>query len=114
MWPDHRIPDEPAQLADLVAQVPGHQLKQETQGLPAMLIHCSLGVQRSPAFLAAYIGRQMWTANRRANLLGIMRYIRRNRWRAFGYGDPFAQVQIVFGVLQVIAMRHEMEGSKSS
>lgn len=56
----------------------------------------------------------MWYDERRANLLGVMRYIRRHRWRAFGYGDPFAQVQIVFGVMQVIAMRQQMEGSKSS
>lgn len=109
-WPDESMPDEIrlTRLADLVTYVQVHQRKQSKLDPPlsAICAHCSLGIQRSAAFLAAFIGNQMWIRSRRANVLGILQYIRRHRWMAFGMGQPFLQVRIVYRIVEVIAARY--------
>lgn len=38
-------------------------------------------------------------------MLGIVRYIRRHRLMAFALGNPFSQIKIVFGVMEVVEKR---------
>lgn len=116
MWPDEMpSQDDLIKLAEAIAHV---RVQQRTKSkdanlpLPGFLAHCSVGCERSAAFVAAYIGNQMWIGSKRMNVLGILQFVRRHRWKAFGLGEPDVQVRIVYRVIEIIAMRYADHAGK--
>lgn len=94
-------------LAEVIERLAEHNARLCRMELSGVLMHCSNGVERSPVLLAAYVGRQIWEKNDKVNVLGILRYIHRHRYEAFGRGHVGMQIQVVFDVMRILATRIE-------
>lgn len=89
---------------DIISFTQCHHDYMTKAGRPGLLIHHLEGVNVTAGFLAAYFGRQMLLDQRRVNVSGICRYIRKYRHKAFTHDkNSLEQIQLVFMVLGTFA-----------
>lgn len=106
------MPKDVTKLSDIVTVVQLYHEQQIIHSLNGILIHHTAGVNRSAAFAAMYIGRQMWLHQSKVNVKGILRYIRRYRHGAYTtFSDSPKQVQFVYQFMESLVKR--MNGRSS-
>ena len=75
VWPDHGVPEYPAQLLHFVYKV---MLENPTRNGP-MVVHCSAGVGRTGTFITLFTQLQRIRAERSVDIFGFVRSMRRRR-----------------------------------
>ncbi|XP_025087160.1 receptor-type tyrosine-protein phosphatase R-like isoform X2 [Pomacea canaliculata] len=79
-WPDHKPPDSPSMLLELVNEVELRRFKQDSvtpQG--PVVVHCSAGIGRTGCFVAISIGIRQLREEHSVDILGIVCCMRQDR-----------------------------------
>ena len=75
VWPDHGVPEYPAQLLHFVYKV----LQEEPLKEGPMVVHCSAGVGRTGTFITLFTQLQRIKAEGNLDVFGFVRSMRRRR-----------------------------------
>lgn len=69
--------------------------------LPAVMFQCTTGIGDSASFCAIYIGNQMMAHRNKVNVVGIIKYIRKQRHGAFTLiKNSYKHLQIIYAALE--------------
>jgi protein tyrosine phosphatase len=80
-WPDHKVPENPYSLIQLVKQVEIVQTFNEKNNslCGPILVHCSAGIGRTGAFIALSIGMKQIDMESMVDIVQIVCRLRKNR-----------------------------------
>ncbi|BFZ03947.1 hypothetical protein BsWGS_06986 [Bradybaena similaris] len=78
-WPDHKPPDSPHMLLDLVKEVELRRLQSDMKPRGPVCVHCSAGIGRTGCFIAISIGIRQLREEHSVDALGIVCAMRIDR-----------------------------------
>ncbi|KAL3842620.1 hypothetical protein ACJMK2_020613 [Sinanodonta woodiana] len=78
-WPDHKPPDSPSKLLDLIKEVELRSSSDKSRSQGPVVVHCSAGIGRTGCFLAISIGMKQLREEQSVDVLGIICSLRVDR-----------------------------------
>lgn len=104
-WPDHSCPNDPNDLIEFTRTV---SAERKNPGNP-MIVHCSAGVGRTGTFIALDIALQQIRAEKKVNVLDIVKDLRRQRMKMV---QSFSQYLLIYQCIVIVLKEHEASQSE--
>lgn len=99
-WPDYSCPSDPNDLIDFTRIVTAERKHPANP----MIVHCSAGVGRTGTFIALDIALQQMRAEKKINVLEIVKDLRRQRMKMV---QSFSQYLLLYQCIVIILKQNE-------
>lgn len=104
-WPDHSCPNDPNDLIQFTRTVSSERKNL----MHPMLVHCSAGVGRTGTFIALDIALQQIRAQKKINVLDIVKDLRRQRMKMV---QSFSQYLLIYQCIVIILKQYEASNAE--